>query len=246
MREQLKKIAAGVVPVLVLAHFAASPAQGYQASIFTEILGTINNTLGGPLGQINQIEGQMRQFEQTVLYPQQLMTATQGLINSSNYRYLPYMQSVSNLSISSATLSATQALERSIQQSGTSPATPYRGTYGAPSLTSTQQALSVKQEQDITDAMAIDGMDLSARANTAANTFTRTAAAYQTQAASAAAGTAPLLIAQEHATELAELAATHQLLASQLRLVASQVAQQALKRKRTIAGATNTPMSIDR
>jgi hypothetical protein len=106
-----------LVVVLVLA--APRPAESQFVSpccaILSTGLTTISNTLrsvvGGALNNIQMIQQDIKNFEQTVVWPQNLITRAQALVGKIQGIY-NQIRSITQIPVNSATLPATQQLEQ--------------------------------------------------------------------------------------------------------------------------------------
>lgn len=241
-----KTAALGIVPLCLFMLIAPSSRAGaYQFSIFTALLGTITGPIGGTLTQMQKAENTLHSITQAIAFPIALINSSQSFISTSITRYGTYMNQVSSMRMSSATLPATQSFENSLNSGGTASSSPFFLTFGSPLNNAAQQPASVRQEQDISDAASLDAIDLAGRTATSSATAVSLSNSLQKSAASVSPGDADLITAQAETSVLANMAVEHQLLAAQLRIEASSLAEQSLSTKRAIASAAGTKLTID-
>lgn len=242
-----KTAALGVLPYCLFMMVApVNRAGAYQASIFTALLGTVTGPLGGALKQINAAENTLHTVTQVVAFPTTLINSAHSFISTSSSRYGSYMNQVSSTRISSATLPTTQSFENTLNTGGTASNAIFYSTFGSPLNKAAQQPTSVMQQQNMSDAASLGGIDLAGRATTSSSTTVSLSNTMQNTAGSVSPGNADLLTAQAQATILASMAVEHQLLAAQIRLEASSLADQSLSQKRAIASASGTPLAMDK
>ncbi len=247
IRRRMTTALLGVVPLCVFALCApTSRAGAYQFSIFSVLLGTITGPIGGALTNIQSAENALHTVTQTVAFPISIINAAHSFITTNNSRFAPYMNQVAGMQISAATLPTTQSFEGTLTSGGTASQSSYFSTFGPRLNTPSQQSNSVKQQQDMNDAVSLDAIDLAGRATSSANSTISLSNTMQSTASSVSPGDADLLSAQANASLLASIAIEHQLLAAQIRIEAATLADQSLNKKRTIASATGTPLPIDK
>src|SRR5487761_1689137 len=149
-----------VVLVLAFSLLAPKPARsqflGPCCVILATGLSTLSNIIGGGLNSILSVEKNISGFEQTVVWPQNLINQARSLVGSVQSIF-NQMQAVMHVPVNSATLPATQQFEQNLlsrnpnQIAQTS--AQYSAVYGAvPNATAASP--QTRNMIDMTDATA--------------------------------------------------------------------------------------------
>jgi len=168
-------------------------------------LGTISSTLsgviGGGLNSILSIDQSMRNFEQTVVWPQQLIGQAQALVGSLRGTF-SQIQNITRIPVNSATLPATQQLEQNLLSADSGQigqtSTNYIAVYGpVPDATAASQ--NDRNRIDMTDAAAQAAMKRAIEIDQLADLEIQAANQLNQSIQSAAPGSAPIIEAQADA-----------------------------------------------
>jgi hypothetical protein len=216
---------ASVFAAVLLAGTTAGHAQ--FGGIFSAILGTITGPIGGALTDINQIQHQVLNSEQQLLWPLSLIHQAESYISTIKASYRGWMNNVFAIRINSASLPASRNLESAFLSGNTTQietfARAYTGTYGMQPVAGTAPTLNL-QMMDIEDATARDATAQSMAADQATATMIQIAQGIEDESQTTAPGTADMVAAEARTAELASLAMQHKLLAYQLREAAMALA----------------------
>jgi hypothetical protein len=215
------------------------PCCAVLAAGLASIQSALANVIGGGLNQILGVDQGMQQYQQTIVWPQNLILQAQSLVGvlQGNFRQ---MQNLSLIPVSSATLPASQQLEsmllsrnpNDIAQTGGA----YTALYGAipPATAASQQVLNIV---DMTDAVAQAAMKRAIEMDALADLEIQAANRLNQSIQSAAPGTAPILEAQADAWLIRALAYTQSATADLMRLRSIDLANASADIK---LGATST------
>ena len=189
-------------------------------SILTTILQTASR-LGNQAQLLQQSQAQQQSYNQQVVAPRGNLEQTTSLLRSLQQAYSTVMSAVNSVSVHSASLPQTIALETSIYGSSVSAVQPnYVSVYGSqPAANNVPAALA--NQSDMADAAANETLALAGRSDQFEATLLTVAGQLQQQAANTAPGTADMIQAQSAAMQLHSQAVQHRLLASLLRLLLS-------------------------
>jgi len=230
--------------------FVGRPSRAYGQSIVAEIeavLSVINGVIQTGLNDINAARSAMRDLYQTVAWPVRLINQAQALVSRTILSYRTLMQSIFNVSLISATLPESQALERVIRNQRVSDfsilTANYANVFGALPVAT---AASPQDEMmiDMDDALAKDSLK-GLKGTDDAGQITLTIADQVEDAASQAApGSAPFLTATAVATSIQSQALTQKMIAADLRQEAARLAHSNALRKRGATYASQLSGSI--
>ena len=225
--------AAGSLAAVVLCLFSAKPASaqfdmGVILAMMTSIQQVITSTITPILTTVNSVESNIKQFQQTVMYPMSEINQVKSMATSFGSQ-MTNMQNQFKNPVNSTTLSATSNLEKQLlggnPNSVASIASSYSSVYGSlPSSTSVSS--DVRTVVDMNDAQAQDGFKTAVKLDAIATTEAQLSQQYMQQLASTAPGNAPLVQAQAAAWNLQASAYTQQALAELLRVQAAETAYQ--------------------
>src|SRR5438445_5888388 len=105
-------VSALIMPRPVKSQFL-DPCCAILASGMATISSTLSSVIGGGLNSILSVDQTIQNFEQTVVWPQQLITQAQALVGTLQGVF-SQIQSVTSISVKSATLATTQQLENNL------------------------------------------------------------------------------------------------------------------------------------
>jgi hypothetical protein len=189
-----------IVPRPVESQFF-DPCCAILAAGLSTISSTLSSVIGGGLDSILSIEQTISNFEQTVVWPQNLISQAQALVGTLQSTYTQ-IQGVINTPVNSATLPATQQLEKNllsadsgqIGQTGAD----YVGVYGSvPADNAAPPA--VRNQVDMTDAAAQAAMKRAIEIDQLADLEIDAANQINQSVQTAAPGSAPIIEAQADA-----------------------------------------------
>src|SRR5712692_1528169 len=177
------------------------PCCAILATGLTTISSTLSSVIGGGLNSVLSIEKDISSFEQTVVWPQNLINQARSLAGSVQGIF-NQIQGVMRIPVNSATLPATQQFEQTllsrdpnqIAQTGAQ----YTAVYGAvpdPTAASPQ----VRDITDMTDATAQAAMKRAIEIDALADLELRAADQINQSIQTAAPGSAPIIEAQADA-----------------------------------------------
>jgi hypothetical protein len=200
-------------------------------------LSSISNLLSGvvakPLSAIQQLEQQSANFEQQVLFPVTAINQARGLATQAQAQFVQ-MRQVFLLPVSSATLPASQQLEKSLlsRNPGAVPevTTNYAALYGSV-MPATDASQPVRDLVDMTDAEAQAAMKKSVEIDALADLELQAAEQINQQLQTAAPGSAAILEAQTSAWLVRANAYTQSAMAELVRVRSIELANQGAQLK---------------
>jgi hypothetical protein len=202
------------------------------------VASTLSGVVGGGLNSILSVDRTIQNFEQTVVWPAQLIAEAKALVGNIQGLFTQ-MQNVTNLPVASATLPTTQQFESNLlsananQVAGTSQ--DYTAVYGpVPNQTSAPPV--IRNEIDMSDAVAEDAMKRAIEIDNLANLELQAASQINQSIQTAAPGSAPIIEAQADAWLVRANAYTQAALADLMRVRAVGLANAGADLK---LGATN-------
>ncbi len=242
------------VALLVTAIIAPRQVQGQLPSpccaILATGLGTINssliNVVGGGLQAINTVMTDIRNFEQTVIWPQQAIARALGLAGQIQGFYVQ-IRAIFQVPIASATLANPRQLESVLlsRNAGQIPNTTaeYAAVYGT--VPTPQNAPPpVRDMIDMTDAAAQDAMERAIAIDAIADQELAAADQINANVQSATPGSAPLIEAQADAWLVRSHAYTQSALSDLMRVRAIDLANNGAHLKLGSAWAVNTQQDV--
>lgn len=238
-----RQIALGLVPVIGLLLFAPNPKGNAQVDVFDALLATIGG-MSGSLLTMQQVQQSSTMFQQSILWPSSIMNQFQseftGLTSSNQGSF----SGIFNVPIQSATLPASMSLESQMLSGNPSlVATAYANTYGS-NLTFAQAPVNVVQSIGMTDATAMDSLQLGMSTDSTISMLIAQAQQIQSTASTSAPGVQDILTAQSMASQLECLAQQHRLYASLLREEAARLALQGMQYKQTATAVQNSNQGV--
>ena len=198
-----------LVMLVVFALIAPRPARSQFldpcCAILAAGLGTISNTLssvvGGGLNGILSVEQNIRNFEQGVVWPQNLIAEAQALVGRLQGIF-NQIQGVTEIPVNSATLPATEQLEGNLLSQNPNEiaqtSAQYTAVYG-PVPYASAASPEVRNEIDMTDATAEAAMKRSIEIDALADLELKAANQINQSIQTAAPGSAPIIEAQADA-----------------------------------------------
>jgi len=233
--------------LLVLALVAPRPVKSQFldpcCAILSAGLATISSTLssviGGGLNSILSVDQTIQNFEQNVLWPQQLIAQAQALVGSLQGVF-NQIESVMNVPVNSATLPTSQQLEQNLLSRDTgqisNTGANFTAVYGQ-LPTSTQASPQSRNLMDMADAVAQDAMKRAIEIDNLADLELQAADQINQSIQTAAPGSAPIIEAQADAWLVRANAYTQAATADLMRVRAAALADRSADMK---LGATNT------
>jgi len=193
----------------ILAMVAPHPAKGIildpccaiLAAGLSTISSTLSNVVGGGLNGILSIEQTIANFEQTVVWPKNLIAQAQALVGSLQGTYTQ-IQGVIRIPVNSATLPAPQQLEQNLLSGNSGQigqtSQNFVAVYGAVPAANAAPS-GVRNEVDMTDAAAQAAMKRAIEIDQLADLEIQAANQINQSIQTAAPGSAPIIEAQADA-----------------------------------------------
>ena len=216
-----------------------SPCCAILAAGLSSISSALTSVIGGGLKAILGVDQAIQQFEQSVVWPQNLINQARSLVGSLEGVF-SQIQSLTQIKVNSATLPNSQQLEanllsRNANQIGRTSAN-YTALYGqVPTATDASQ--QVRDMVDMTDAAAQDAMKRAIEIDALSDLELQAASQINQSVQNAAPGSAPIIEAQADAWLVRANAYTQAATADLMRLRAIDLANSSADIK---MGATNT------
>jgi hypothetical protein len=216
-----------------------SPCCAILAAGLSSISSALQSIIGGGLNQILGVDRSIQQFEQNVVWPQNLINQARSLVGSLQGIY-NQIQALAQIRVNSATLPNSQQLEtnllsRNANQISQTTAN-FNALYGSvPSATDASQ--QVRDMVDMTDAVAQDAMKRAIEIDALSDLELQAASQINQNIQNAAPGSAPIIEAQADAWLVRANAYTQAATADLMRLRAIDLANSSAEIK---MGATNT------
>ncbi len=196
----LAVVLAVIVPQPIKSQFV-NPCCAILAAGLSSISSTLSSVVGGGLNGIRSIEQTIQNFEQTVVWPQQLINQAKALVGSTQGIYTQ-IENVINAPVSSATLPSTQQLEQDLLSRDSSQisqaSSDYTAVYG-PVPDATSAPPEVRNMVDMADAAAQDAMKRAIEIDQLADLELQAANQINQSIQGAAPGSAPIIEAQADA-----------------------------------------------
>jgi hypothetical protein len=210
------------------------------------IASTLSSVIGGGLNSILSVDQAIRNFEQTVVWPQQLIAEAKALVGQLQGIFTQ-IRSVTNIRVASATLPTTQQLESNLLSANANQVSTtsqdYTAVYGqVPNQTSAPPV--VRNEIDMSDAVAEDAMKRAIEIDNLANLEIQAASQINQSIETAAPGSAPIIEAQADAWLVRANAYTQAALADLMRVRAVDLANTAADLKMGSANAVGLQQKI--
>jgi hypothetical protein len=240
---KMRVVVLAVILAMVAPHLAKSiildPCCAILAAGLSTISSTLSNVVGGGLNGILSIEQTIANFEQTVVWPQNLIAQAQALVGSLQGTYTQ-IQTVIQIPVNSATLPATQQLEQNLLSGNSGQigqtSQNFVAVYGAVPAANVAPA-DVRNEVDMTDAAAQAAMKRAIEIDQLADLEIQAANQINQSIQTAAPGSAPIIEAQADAWLVRANAYTQAATADLLRVRTVALANSGAEVK---SGAANT------
>jgi len=215
------------------------PCCAMLAAGLSTIASTLSGVIGGGLNNILSIDQAISKFQQSVVWPQQLIAQAQALVGTLQGMFTQ-IESVMKVPVNSATLPASQQLEQNLlsrdaQQIPNTGAS-YTAVYGQ-LPTATQASPQTLNLIDMADAVAQDAMKRAIEIDNLANLELQAADQINQSIQNAAPGSAPIIEAQADAWLVRANAYTQAATADLMRVRAATLSDRGADLK---TGATNT------
>ena len=235
-----------VLLTLVLVLAAPWPAEGQfspccaiLAAGLSSISSALKSVIGGGLNQILSVDQTIQQFEQNVVWPQNLINQARSLVGSLQGIF-NQIHTLTQIRVNSATLPNSQQLEanllsRNANQIGQTSSS-FTALYGA-IPTATDASPQVRDIVDMTDAAAQVAMKRAIEIDALSDLELQAASQINQSVQNAAPGSAPIIEAQADAWLVRANAYTQAATADLMRLRAIDLANSSADIK---MGATNT------
>jgi hypothetical protein len=231
--------------VLVLILTAPWPAEGQfspccaiLAAGLSSISSALQNVIGGGLIQILGIDQTIHQFEQNVVWPQNLINQARSLVGNLQAIF-NQIQGLTHIQVNSATLPNSQQLEANLLSRNANrigqTSTNFTALYG-PVPTATDASQQVRDLIDMTDAAAQAAMKRAIQIDALSDLELQAASQINQSIQNAAPGSAPIIEAQADAWLVRANAYTQAATADLMRLRAIDLANSSADIK---MGATN-------
>lgn len=231
---------------LILAIAAPWPAEGQfspccaiLAAGLSSISSALQSVIGGGLNQTLGIDQSIQQFEQTVVWPQNLINQARTLVRSLQGNF-NQIQILTRIQVSSATLPNAQQLETNLLSRNANligqTSAHYTTLYG-PIPAASDASQQIRDIVDITDAAAQAAMKRAIEIDALSDLELQAASQINQSVQNAAPGTAPIIEAQADAWLVRANAYTQAATADLMRLRAIDLANSSADIK---MGATDT------
>lgn len=239
----LRVMAASAVLLSATLLIGTGTARAGALSIFTEIL-TSATMLATQSQSLAASQASQVAYNQVVVAPVIQLHTTSLALSSLSQIYNTAMSMYNRISIHSASLPQTIALENSMSSTSSSSIHPqYMTVYGAqPSSTSISSGRA--NRLDMSDATANEALALATRSDQSQVTLLSASAHAISAATNAAPGTADMLIAQSAVMQLHSQSIQHHLLAAMLRQQALQIATKMANAKQIVSSQTNSNTAV--
>jgi hypothetical protein len=249
-RHKVRTVALLVVLVLVAPKPVKSqfldPCCAIMAAGLNTIGSTLSSVIGGGLNDILSIEQDISKFEQTVVWPQQLINQARSLVASMQGLF-NQMEGVMRIPVNSATLPATQQFEQVLLSRDPNQiaqtTTQYAAVYGAVPDT-TAASPQTRDLVDMTDAAAQAAMKRAIEIDALADLELQAADQINQSIATAAPGSAPIIEAQADAWLVRANAYTQSATADLMRVRAVDLANASANVKNGAANSTAIQQQI--
>ena len=222
---------------------AVPPKAEAQSSLFSviqSVLGAISGPIKTALSSINSVRTAISNLYQQVTWPVSLINQAKALVKQTVSQFRNPMQNIFNLSLKSATLPDTAALEKIMRNRQTDDfsalSTAYGTTYGSVPTAQTVSPMD-RAMLDMDDALALGNLKTLKETDAAVDLTLQAANDIEDGASEAAPGSAPFLTASAVVASVQSQALTQKMLAAELRQEAARLAHDNALRKRGAAMA---------
>ncbi len=202
-------------------------AHGQFMSIFDAIFSSIQDDMGGSLGNIDQIQQGVQQLYQTTVWPLGAINQARGFVSNSINTYRNAMNQIFNTRVLSATLTGPQQFENLLHSRLSSQVpslqTSFTANYGSvPAVNAASPQDRVMM--DIDDSLGQENLKTTLVADQADDVVLETADQMENQVAVSTPGSNPFLTAQAQLANMRCQAYMQKMLAAELRQEAGRIA----------------------
>jgi hypothetical protein len=215
------------ISALLLMPVAANAGMGDIISLLTTITGTLKNGVGQLLNGIRAINAGMADLQNRVVWPVNVISATRTSVTQIRAQVSSLAEQVHSIPTNSATLHASAQFESLLRGGQTANFSQIQVSYAQLYLTlpKPDQATAIQRSLgDMNDAIALGALKTATASDQASEHLLAIGDSLEQAAASAAPGSAPILIAQAQVSDLESQAMLHRILAVQLRQEAAKLA----------------------
>jgi hypothetical protein len=243
-RSRRRALAVAMTGVMIATLVIVPPLAQAQAGLIAAIqavLSVINGVIQTALSAVNAARSAISKLYQNVAWPVQLISQAKAQVVQMIDQYRNLMANLLNLNLSSATLPASQSLEKlmrdhQINNFGTLTRS-FGNTYGT--IPASSDASPADRDMaDMDDALTLDSLKMLKESDRSTDLELQAANSIETGASQAAPGSAPFLTATAMEASIRSQAMTQKMLAAELRQEAAHLAHQNGFRKRGAAFTT--------
>lgn len=219
-----------ILALALTALFITKPARAGVSDIITlltTITSTLQNAIGGALGEIRTTTNARGQLEQQVVWPLSTISQTRNFVTQVRNQFTGVAAQIHNLSVQSATLPSPRQLEslfRSQQTTNLQGINASFTTLYEPLPQPTAATTNQRNLIDVDDAMAVDSLKTAVISDQSGQQMLNVADNLEQQTATASPGSAPLLTAQALVANIESQAFFQKMLAAALREEAGALA----------------------
>ncbi len=238
----------GLIAILSIA--LARPPEARAQGLLNEIMivvSTINTMIGNWLSDIRTVQNDVRQIQQTTVWPQQLIQEAHGWAASWINTYKTPMLQLFSYRPTSATLPQTLQLEQILSDANGANLSNLLGRYQqlyGPGPTAAQMKPADRDMTDMDDTLTLDTLEQLKRGDEVNQAIRATGDSLEQMTTNAAPGTSPFLTATALVTMLKSQAVTQKMLAAYLRQTSAQMAHQTAAQKQTIQATIGLHQTI--
>ena len=238
-RKLVAVVVAGAL-IVSLTYPPKAEAQGGVIGAITSILNLIKGFIQTALTAVNNVRNAVRNLQQTVTFPLQLINQARSQITEMVNQYRALMRNILNIDLRSALLPDSRALESAIRNHNINDfdnlTSQFNKTFGTVPLV-TDARPGDRAMSDMDDALTLDALKTLKASDQATDLELQAAESIENTASGAAPGSAPFISAAATASSIRSQALTQKMLAAELRQAAVHLAHRNVIRK---TGATNS------
>jgi hypothetical protein len=234
------RLVALLVIVVLFAPISANAGVGDIITLLRTITSTLQNTVGQTLGQIQAINTKVRDLQQQVVWPLNLINQTKAFIGQTRAQLTSVAVQIHSIGTNSATLANPSQLEFVVRNRQTSDLNQIAGAYTRvyqPLPKATEAMEADRSLMDMDDAMSQGALKTTIASDNASEQILAAANGIEKETMSSAPGAALMLTAEAQAVNLKNQAFLHKLFAAELRQEAARLAHTNAVRKRSAEGA---------
>jgi len=218
-----------VIAVLLGPIEARAIGLGDIVSIIKTITDTLQSAVGSVLGEIQGIEAAISDYRQQIIWPVNELNQIRAFVAATRTRNAGLMTQIQTIDNNSATLANPKQFELALRGGGSGGVDRFLRLYTEvyTSVPGSNAAGQIHRDMmDVDDALAVDALRTSVFSDQTTAEILSMADSLEHRSTNAAPGSAPMLTAQAHLTELVSQAQTEKVLAAELREEAAQLAHQ--------------------